>query len=126
MLTGVLAKAGALVMRANRQQDAIAVISSRDPELVFLDLARQDSDGWNVLRFIRESQPYMLPKTIAMIGNSCDWFQGQLLQDCQTVDMLQPFFVVNLVAKACRALRNNCESLAACPMNASCMEENMM
>ncbi len=126
MLAGVLAKAGAVILEAGGKQDAVRIIGSRDPDLICLDLTKHGSDGWGVLQFIRDSQPYMLPKTIALVGDSFDWPQGRLLQDCQIVDILKPLFAVNLLAQACRASRDVCNSLAACPMNASCLGENML
>jgi len=110
LLTGAFTKAGARVMEADCGRDAASIIDGEDPDVVCLDLTRQDSSGWSVLQSIRDSQPYMLARTIALIANPCDRPESELLEDCRTVSVLKPLFAVNLVAQACRALRRPAQS----------------
>jgi PAS domain S-box-containing protein len=84
VLSMSLQKTGALVINAQSGDEAIKVIDSARPNLVFLDIHMQGTDGFQTLQFIvkyyggsGQSRPWVVACTADVVGRDESWYKDR-------------------------------------------------
>jgi CheY-like chemotaxis protein len=113
LLADVLTDAGARVTEANGGEAAMSFMAAADPDVIFLDLAMPEPDGWKVLRFMRTFLPHLLPRTIVLTAEAYPGQESPRLKNMRMACMPKPFLLADLVAHARQAIDETSRCRAA-------------
>jgi DNA-binding NtrC family response regulator len=105
LVTRALTRAGHTVRGADDGVHAIQRLKSESYDVVILDLAMPRVDGFAVLHYLRESDPYMLRRVIVLTGQSPEAVNGDPIFSV----IRKPFSMDRLIAEVAVC----CEKTAA-------------
>jgi len=104
LLRDVFATCGAKISVVNSGEAAILHVCVTHFDLVLLDIRMPGIDGWDVLRYMRTTKPYLLARTILITG---DRYSRAAVGDSDLPRMCivyKPFELDYLRTVACRVL----------------------
>jgi CheY-like chemotaxis protein len=102
LLAEVLSDCGARVLAANSGPEAMALAASGTFDLVILDLAMPHPDGFEVIEFLRATDPDLLQRTLVLTGHKFDREAMALLETLHIRCILKPFLLDDLIQAASR------------------------
>ena len=106
-------RCGASADAANTGWDAMRQLRRRQLDLVVLDLAMPDPDGWRVLEFMRQSRPDLLRRTIVLTARRYDNDAIASLDEQGIRCLFKPFDLEDLREAASALLACGVPSLTA-------------
>ena len=95
LVTRALSGAGHKVYGADDGVQAIECLRSTEYDVIILDLAMPRVDGFAVLHYLRESDPYLLRRVIVLTGGSPEAVNGDPIFSV----ILKPFTMARLLAE---------------------------
>ncbi|MDP6545895.1 MAG: response regulator [Phycisphaerae bacterium] len=107
LLDEVFTHCGSTVVTANSGQDAMVMLASESFDLVILDLIMPRPDGRDVLVFMRQARPEILPRTLLLTGDRYHNNSALSGIDESEIQILYKPFDLSLLraAAACRLVK---------------------
>jgi DNA-binding NtrC family response regulator len=107
LLNEVFARCGATVVVANSGLEALSHLKTEEFDLLVLDLWMPEPNGLDIMRFMRQSKPEMLNRTILLTG---DRYHHDLLESIEQTEIqvaYKPFDIKRLRAAACEVIERS-------------------
>ena len=103
LVTRTLTSAGHRVDGADDGVQAIECLRTGEYDVIILDLAMPRVDGFAVLHYMRESDPYLLRRVIVLTGGSPEAVNGDPIFSV----VLKPFSMERLLAEVANCCRKS-------------------
>jgi CheY-like chemotaxis protein len=105
LVADVFTNAGAKVRQVQRGADALPLLSRGAFDILILDLAMPQINGYLLLRFLKRRHPESLARTIVLTATNPGDHQALAeLEKYQVATLFKPFAIAQLLRTACHLL----------------------